>query len=63
MSEQELVDCDTEENQGCNGGMMDGAFDFIKKKGGIMTEDQYPYQAVDRPCDLSKVLNEAIVVT
>ncbi|KAK1357894.1 Vignain [Heracleum sosnowskyi] len=62
LSEQELVDCDTEVNQGCNGGMMDGAFDFIKKKGGIITEDQYPYQAIDKPCDLTKVNSPAVSI-
>ena len=55
LSEQELVDCDTSENQGCNGGLMDLAFDFIKKKGGITTEDKYPYGANDVTCDASKV--------
>ncbi|KAI3454367.1 hypothetical protein Pfo_011030 [Paulownia fortunei] len=37
-SEQELVDCENEQNQGCNGGVMDLAFDFIRKKGSITTE-------------------------
>jgi KDEL-tailed cysteine endopeptidase len=55
LSEQELVDCDTTENQGCNGGLMEYAFEFIKKKGGITTESTYPYKAEDGHCDAAKV--------
>jgi len=44
FSEQELVSCDVGGgDMGCNGGWMDNAFTWIKKNGGITTEDQYPY--------------------
>ena len=55
LSEEPLVDCDTNTNKGCDGGMMDDAFDFIERNGGITTEENYPYVARQEQCKVKRV--------
>jgi len=51
VSEQQLVDCaGSEGNQGCNGGLMTTALDWIVGNKGIAAEAAYPYTARDGRC-------------
>ncbi|EHA8586675.1 Senescence-specific cysteine protease SAG39 [Cocos nucifera] len=51
LSEQELVDCDTDGvNSGCSGGFMSQAFDFVLQNHGLTSEKNYPYHGSQGPC-------------
>lgn len=45
------LQCDPEErnscDSGCNGGLMNNAFEYILKSGGVQREEDYPYTGSD----------------
>jgi C1A family cysteine protease len=61
LSEQQLMDCSgAQGNQGCNGGLMDSAFEWIISNKGITSESQDPYQGAASTCPTSATSVAAI---
>ena len=57
FSEKELVDCAPEPNEGCMGGYMDVAMEWIAKNNsgdGLNSEDNYRYYDYTDRCDFQK---------
>ncbi|KAL6289572.1 hypothetical protein ACE6H2_007082 [Prunus campanulata] len=51
LSEQQLLDCTRGNgNNGCDGGSMPPSFEYIQQNGGIASEENYPYQAMEGTC-------------
>jgi len=60
FSEEMLVECDTVDS-GCMGGLMDNAFGWIQKNGGLMTEGDYPYTSSSGKSSSCKADSSSIV--
>ncbi|XP_044947429.1 ervatamin-B-like [Hordeum vulgare subsp. vulgare] len=55
LSEQQLVDCDTR-SSGCSGGRSDTAMGLVASRGGITSEERYPYSGYSGSCEVDKLL-------
>ena len=62
FSEQMLIDCDTSDS-GCNGGLMQYAFTWLKSFGCIMLEEDYPYTGKKGTCKSDKSKCIDMIVT
>ncbi|XP_057428601.1 zingipain-2-like [Lotus japonicus] len=59
LSEQQLVDCaSNEQNQGCGGGFMDNAFSYITENG-IASENDYQYRGGAGTCQNNEMITPA----
>jgi len=60
LSEQQVVDCDTDDG-GCDGGDTPTAYKYVIRAGGIENESDYPYTAQDGQCQFKKALVAATI--
>ena len=62
LSEQELIDCDIKHDHGCHGGLMDTAFEFVIRNGGIDTEKDYKYHAIEGRCSINRENRHVVTI-
>ncbi|XP_017972727.1 PREDICTED: zingipain-2-like [Theobroma cacao] len=63
LSEQQLLDCSTNGNHGCEGGWMMNAFEYVMQNKGITKEETYPYKAIQGTCDMEKVAAQVVDIS
>lgn len=62
LSEQDLINCN-KENNGCGGGKVETAYEFIINNGGLGTDNDYPYKALNGVCnDRLKENNKNVMI-
>jgi len=65
LSEEDLVQCDHNGDNGCQGGLMDNAFAWIEKNG-IAAEEAYPYtsgEGTTGTCDTTKSAKPVVTIS
>ncbi|XP_047968604.1 ervatamin-B-like [Salvia hispanica] len=62
LSEQHILDCNYE-HDGCDGGTIDHAFEFVRKNGGLASDIDYPYTAIQGKCSNNKPSSLSINIT
>ena len=50
------------QDHGCSGGLMDFAFSFIIRNGGLDTEKDYKYKAQDGVCNVNKEKKHVVTI-
>lgn len=55
LSEQQLVDCATTGNYGCNGGFMSNVYNFYTYNHDVIADEDYPYTASVGECQDSSI--------
>ncbi|KAJ1376910.1 Peptidase C1A, papain C-terminal [Sesbania bispinosa] len=60
LSEQQLVDCASED--GCGGSLPEKAFDYIAQSQGLASEAEYPYKGTDGTCN-DEMINPAAKIS
>ncbi|KAL1532168.1 cathepsin L [Salvia divinorum] len=53
LSEQHILDCNYE-HDGCKGGTIDHAFEFVRKNRGLASDIDYPYTRIQGECSNNK---------
>ncbi|KAF8118375.1 hypothetical protein N665_0005s0140 [Sinapis alba] len=70
LSEQQLVDCDRQCDpeveglcdSGCNGGLMNIAFQYTRETGGLLREEDYPYTGTTDGDGICKFVDKSKIV-
>lgn len=60
LSVQEVVDCGSKFQGGCEGGMASLVFNYVNLKGGLTLFSDYPYEGVVNTCKSEKYLRKSI---